>query len=108
MELREFVRTTLIEIMQGVQDAQLYWTSGENKGAINPIFGEISPATTTFQEINFDVAVTATDQKSGGVGGGIKVFSVNLSGEAQKSLSNSTVSRVVFKVPFLPPPMILL
>ena len=43
MELDEFVRTTLIEIMKGVKSAQQQWAAEMvGGGVINPSFGKLS------------------------------------------------------------------
>ncbi len=39
MNVDDFVKESILQIMKGVQDAQAAWRSGENKGHINPVWG---------------------------------------------------------------------
>jgi hypothetical protein len=55
------------------------------------------------QEVCFDVAVSAQEETSGSGGGGIKVFVFDVTADAQRTSTSSTVSRVSFKIPFIPP-----
>jgi hypothetical protein len=103
MELDEFVRTTLIEIMKGVKSAQQQWAEMVGGGVINPSFGKLSKLV---QEVKFDVAVTVGSKTETGGGGGIKVWSIaDASGKMNRSTENSTVSRIAFSVPILPAPI---
>jgi hypothetical protein len=56
------------------------------------------------QPVEFDVAVTATDKHEATGKGGIKVFTIaELGGEGSKSKERSTVSRIKFSIPIVPP-----
>ncbi len=55
------------------------------------------------QRVEFDVAVTVTEKSGGGGKAGIKVFSIELSGDISKGAEQSTASRVRFTIPFIPP-----
>ena len=101
MELKDFIRETLLQIMAGVEEAKNGWKGG---GVINPVLSlDVDFTKNQLQEVCFDVAVTAQDEKTGGAGGGIRVFSVDLAGKAERTTTNSTVSRISFKIPIMPP-----
>lgn len=105
MDLREFVKETLVQIAMGVQDAITEHQSIEGAvGSINPVWGSDASAISAehAQKVEFDVAVTVTD-KAGGTGkAGLKVFSLELGIDGSKLVEQSTVSRVKFTVPIVP------
>lgn len=103
MELKDFIRDTVMQIMTGVQEAQQVW---KGNGVINPIW-DLWSADKHIQEISFDVAVTAQDEMTGGGRGGVKVVAIEFGGNAQRTTKNSTVSRISFKIPFIPPATIV-
>lgn len=106
MELKEFISETLVQIQEGVQDAiQRRSAVSSSAGVINPVFGIDMDAASPdhIQKVEFDVAVTVTDKVSGSGKAGIKVFSIELGGEAGKSAEQSTVSRIKFVVPIISP-----
>lgn len=106
MELKDFVSKTLQEIVAGVKEAQENMVEG---GEINPAYpmirggGKHTYLTgsngSPLQNVEFDVAVTATEGK--GTKGGIGVFvgSVGLGTQGQSESSNTSISRITFSVP---------
>ena len=105
MELEEFVKTSLIQIMRGVKTAQHEWAVDmHGGGVINPSFGD-ADLPNRVQEVKFDVAVTTSSRNEVGGGGGIKVWAADLSGKATHNSENSSVSRIAFTVPILPAPI---
>lgn len=107
MDLREFVAETLIQIVQGVSDAQV---EQERLGAnINPRIlgspehfaklGFLETGDSPAQVVQFDVALTVKDAT--GTKGGIGVVSgiFNLGSSGQSQTENLAVSRVKFSVP---------
>lgn len=94
MELKEFISTTLKQVVEGVIDAQDYM----KKEKINAI---ISPAGTYVKEksIDFDVAITVNESNSTSAGGGINVASIITAGGKKNSESTEqSISRVKFSV----------
>jgi hypothetical protein len=88
--------------MTGVRDAQKAWhdqTGGA--GAINPSFGSADKS--AIRTVSFDVAVTAEAASQGQAGGGIKVLGIGVDGKLSDSVANSTVSRIQYVVPVIPP-----
>jgi hypothetical protein len=96
VELGDFVRETLVEILEGVKAA--------NVEAKKHVPGEKNVYVLTgtgFKEsgfVEFDVAVTSASTETTGAGGGIKlhVLSANVGGENRASAER--VSRIRFKV----------
>ena len=104
MTLKEFVSTVLEQIVAGVSDAQK--KVSETGGEVNPrlsgsnLSARQEKALMTFsdliQPVEFDVAMTATDETSGG--GRVAVFGM-ASGSASKISTDQVVSRIKFIVP---------
>lgn len=100
MELREFIKTSLVDIMRGVQDAQSEINNDPNaKGAVNPAFGELKD---TMTRVAFDVAVTVSSEKKADGKAGIDIYAMKLGGGGSKQEHDSTVSRLAFEVPIAP------
>jgi hypothetical protein len=109
MEIKDFVKETLNNIIQGVKEAQdmnlplgatiiprglNYDTSKlENQGYND--FGEIS------QTISFDLAVVVTEEATKGGKIGIQSILLNADAGAQSSNSSTYTNRVRFCVPVL-------
>lgn len=96
MDLREFVKETLVQVSLGVQDAIKEQTAAGAVGAINPVWGPDAGSISKehIQLVEFDVAVTATEKVGGTGKAGLKVLTFSVGGEGEKSTENSTVSRV--------------
>ncbi len=107
MDLQEFISQTLIQIVNGVTDAQ---NIESEKGAkISPSLsgsaeyaaehGFLKSDAGPAQIVQFDVAITA--KEGTGTKGGIGVVAgiVSLGSTGQSNTENSSVSRVKFSVP---------
>ncbi len=88
MELKEFIKSVLIDVVDAVEetrqesarDMRLYSASDQ-------------------RTVEFDIAVTAEDASSGSGRAGIKVFQlIEGGGEISEQTKNSTVSRIKFGV----------
>ena len=86
MELKEFITQTLVEIVEGVQEAK----DTAEHGVIMP-----QKAAGTPQQVHFDVAVTTTSSTSGGG----KVSVIGIGGEVGGRSEYQAVSRIKFEVP---------
>ncbi len=93
MKLQEFVNETLREIIAGVNEAQDY--AKDNNATINvgPVMG------TPINEVEFDVAVTATEGSEAHGGVGVFVAGLGLGAKGKRDASNGSVSRVKFSIP---------
>jgi hypothetical protein len=104
MELQEFICNSLMQIMAGIASAkEKYDSSFSGDGVICPTWDGPIDQKNRVQEVKFDVAVTVASKTEGGGGGGIKVVALDISGKISHSAENSTVSRISFSVPILPP-----
>ena len=112
MDLREFVETSLVQIIEGVRNAQV--TANTHAAVVSPgsttyvesggklgVYGRSSPVPTTM--VSFDVAVTA--DKSGQAGGKVNlmVAGVGLGVESGGHSGTQTVSRIQFTIAIILP-----
>ncbi len=103
MELEEFVRSSLLQIMKGVKAAQEEWgATVSGGGVISPSWGGPEDFAKRVQEVKFDIAVTATTKTEDGGSGGIRVVALDLSGKVGRSSENSSVSHISFSIAILP------
>jgi hypothetical protein len=109
MQLREFIKTVLTEIVDGIRDAQdknggafvVAAGDGGHKYAEHPRFSGSARLKSTI--VDFDVAVTAEDTDKLEGGAGIKVLSIQFGGKGETSIKDMTVSRIQFAIPLLLP-----
>ena len=112
MDIKEFIKTTLSQIVEGVAEAQ---------STVAPLGGIVSPAMasgitehTQFLglseggslvfAIDFDVAVTVNAAEGTKAGAKLEVMSlVNLGAGGESSKSSQSMSRVKFRVPLALP-----
>jgi hypothetical protein len=114
LKLSDFVRETITEIVNGVQSSkdtvkeaggQVGGLVGDYKGGHFSAFanqnrlGDYSATT----EVNFDVAVTTSDESGKSGGAGIFVAAIGIGGKSESVTSNTTVSRIQFTVPLVLP-----
>lgn len=97
MDLKTFVETTLIQIIEGSAAAISYVQNTDLNAKINPF----SPQGfySNPKDVEFDVAVTVTDAKSGGGGAGIKVAAFHVGGQGEVRVESQAVSRIRFSIP---------
>lgn len=109
MQLREFIKEVLTQIVDGVRDAQepnggafvVPGGDGGHKYADHPRFAASARLKSTI--VDFDVAVTAEDAGKIGGGAGVKVMSIRFGATGETMTKDTTVSRVQFAVPLLLP-----
>lgn len=116
MNLQEFIAQALIQIASGVREAD---DELQASGAIvNPrhvagagqdklnVYGYIGGKTKYLRAVHsveFDVAVTAVEEKESKGGIGIMVGSIGLGSQGRSEESSTSVSRIKFKVPIALP-----
>ena len=96
-----FVSTTLVQIVEGVEQAIAEVSQKSGSGRINPI--RENEYYSNPKDVEFDVAVTVTDSVSGKAEGGIRIPVLRAVGQGEKSLENRAVSRIRFSVPLSVP-----
>lgn len=111
MDLREFVRLTLEQITEGVNDSGP--RINELGGQVNPhimnggeemaTHGLLWGTGVTIQVVKFDVALTVNTGTGTKGGIGILAGAVNLGSSGESHTQNSSVSRVCFAVPLALP-----
>ncbi len=89
MNLRDFITQTLLDVVEGVANAQENLTQG--RGSISPTQGPHNP----YQNVDFDLAVTADE--AGADGGIIIVARTNDAAGTRER--RSEISRIQFTVP---------
>lgn len=86
MELAEFVKTTLVDIVKGL------------KGANSDLAGTDKFRLLSNEQISFDIAVTVSEESKSSAGGGIHVYAVKIGGEKGNLTTNESISRIKFNV----------
>jgi hypothetical protein len=111
MELREFVRDTLVEIVKGVVEARPEIVALH--GEVNPVGGNFDQPSLAGRQwdfehgaveiVAFDVALTSSKTEGGKSGIGVFLGSIGIGGQLSTQASDSQLSRVKFSVPILLP-----
>ncbi|MBO7468503.1 MAG: hypothetical protein J6T81_00070 [Bacteroidales bacterium] len=107
MDLKEFTKETLVQIVHGVEEANnelsekhAHVTSHAMKNSAGGVL--LDDRYTNAIEVEFDVAVTATETDGTKGGGGIRVAQILFGGiEASNSTENQSISRVKFSIPLV-------
>ncbi len=94
MELKEFIKQTLIDVADGVREAGIH-----NKKIAPELFNNSIMPSKKHAFIDFDIAVTATEGSSNAKGAGIKVLSANIGGKKENKDEKTSVTRIKFSVP---------
>ena len=109
MELRDFVKSTLEQIVDGAAEAQK--TIREKGGIVNPTSMSFQKdgSWNTYnhampQEVVFDVALTATDKRGSSEGIGVFLGSISLGKKNDTGVEQVAVTKVRFSVPLVLPP----
>jgi hypothetical protein len=115
MDLEQFVSISLAQIIRGIAKAQ---ADAESTNAwINPVGVSMSPErgpkvpggtgpyspSVYARDVEFDVALTVADSKTGEAKAGLRVWAVEIGGKGKTATENSAVSRIKFAVPVLWP-----
>lgn len=111
MDLKDFIKNTLIQIVDGVLEAE---KELEAKGAtINPIGGyfdqkQVGGRTWSFKDgvaevVDFDVALTNSEKEGTSAGIGVLLGSINLGAKGASEEVVTSVTRIKFSVPILLP-----
>jgi len=108
MELDKFISETLNAIINGIKNSQDF--AQQNGARINPHIGKWDQEKTlttyfgneegarSISTIEFDVAVTSSNEKESGGQGGINVLSLNIGGKLSDKDLKKTVSRIKFSI----------
>lgn len=112
MELREFVKDSVVQIILAIEDANRE-LEGHN-AVVSPrchfdtngkYLADSDERSVLTEAFEFDVAITADSKTEAGGKGGIKVMGfIDAGGGASHEIKNSSVSHLKFRVPVLLPP----
>jgi hypothetical protein len=103
MKLQDFLRDSLLEIMNGVAEARKI---NRNIGGCVEALGK-QDASCKFKDgevgflVNFDVAVTVSQKNSKEAGAGIQVVAINAGGRGSAASEHSSITRIQFSVPII-------
>jgi|TARA_R110001606_G_C15358805_1_gene648292 hypothetical protein len=103
MELKDFISNSLVDIQEGVEDAIKRVDEKGTTGVVNPHLVNVKTRASLMQNVQFDIAVTASDKEGQGVKGGIKVVGIAIGADGKTSSETSVVSRIQFNIPIIPP-----
>lgn len=115
MELKDFIRETFVQISKGIEEANTELQ--DSSAIINPNnvyvnaenrqnYGRLSKSkeyNRIIETVDFDVAVTASDENEAGGKFGIKVGSIELGANGKQTESSKAESRIKFKIPMVFP-----
>lgn len=98
MDLKEFTKQTLVQIVEGAHEANAYFAEQGGRVRIDQPAPYGSKGTVpSIIDVDFDVAITATETEGLNGGGGLKVASfISIGGGAESKAENQTVSRVKY------------
>lgn len=90
MELRDFIKETIIQITDGIIEGNKYIVKNEFGSGVSDTKGK---------EVNFDIAVNTDEEEKSGVGGKISVASVfNLGADQEEISKSSNMNRIQFRI----------
>lgn len=107
MDIKEFTTQTLVQIVKGANeaDSQLQKIGGyipKNGLASN---GDYRYVRGTVEgnviDVDFDVAITATESDGKSGGAGIKVVAFNFGGNVESKVESQTISRIKYTIPLV-------
>lgn len=109
MELNEFVKGTLLQIIQGVHEAQglaKEYGATVNPGRItgnNLLQSTINNKSCTVQNVDFVVGLTSSTSESTKLGIGVMLGSIGIGGKTDANDNNTAATSVKFSVPIALP-----
>lgn len=114
MELQAFVTETLVQLVNGVVEAQKkladsgarinYGSSNRDTRIGNADQRFIVGYGVYEEKIDFDVAVFVSEGTTAGGGAGIRVWGIGIGGDVSKDAKSGSESRIKFSVPVMFPP----
>jgi len=105
MELKAFVRQSIVDIMEAVHDAGCIIDKAETGASYDKRVGVVPPANEyeneglKESEIEFDIGVIETQGKLKQAGGKIAIFNTAIGVTGNQSENSQVVNRIRFKVP---------
>jgi len=110
MELQEFIKTALTEIVEGIASARKATSKHDALIGTNSAYGDIKAAKIvtdghgrSISYVEFDIALTSSDSKDTKGGIGVFLGSVGLGSQGASHGETSSHSRIKFSVPIVFP-----
>lgn len=103
MELHEFVKETLVQIVRGITEAQQHEIIQSNNASVVPHGVSSSDLKLANREIQFDIVITTQTGSSAKGGVGIFVGGLGVGTQGKLDSNDSLENRVKFSVPVLFP-----
>ena len=102
MELEEFIKTTLVNIKNGIRQANLEFAKQEGK-TLGTDYSSVFVMESLNRDkgqgyITFDIAVTVSQESKKTGGGGLKIAIASLGGEVGDIKSQEHISRIKFHI----------
>ena len=97
MELREFVKATLVQIIEGVRDARAAVSQMEARDGAEIVRSYED------QKVDFDVGVTVVESSAREGGGGVQISVLSLGAGISKEKEQTAVNHIKFTVPITLP-----
>ena len=109
MDLKEFTKETLVQIVKGVNEANVelkgqnaYVTFRIEKSSTGKSFVDCDNMYIKAIDVDFDVAVTTAETDEATGGGGIQIAQLFLGGvKVSKSSENQSISRIKYSIPLV-------
>lgn len=109
MELKDFVKETLIQIVQGISEAQD--ALADTDCAINPCETKNGDYATAYiknksrivQDVDFNIALTSSTNSENKTGVGVLLGSIGLGGNQTSTDGNTSNTNISFSVPVVFP-----
>ena len=109
MDLKEFTKQTLVQIVEGAKEANTElehinsFIPYTNIGTANPVYAiDDENIERLIVNVDFDVAITATESEGANGGASLKVASLmTLGGGVQSKTENQTISRIKYTLPLV-------
>ncbi len=92
MELKDFIKRTLLDVVDGVEEANQEKDRFRLSGHTNMDTNQIG------QKIKFDISILVDKNSESDVKGGIKVALVNLGGGVKESENSQNIHKIKFEV----------
>ncbi len=120
MDLKEFVKESIVQIITGIEEANLELK--ESEAMVNPVYVQMhsreaqgygrtvkrdadrpDPDSRLLQKVDFDVALSVEAGQQGSAGAKLSIASIGIGAEAKTESSNRSESRIKFSVPIVFP-----
>lgn len=97
MDIKDFVTSSLRQLVEAVEETQLSLLEKDSTAEINP--NDVEGVRRSVHEVDFDIAITVTDEGEMKAGGKLKILSLGVDGAVSKANQNEHVHQLKFTIP---------